>query len=523
VVDTAVREGEVLINIVQLDMPKIRMYVQNLRKSEVITSGTMSDLKARLIKELSSNNLVALHDFLSWFDKFYYFHTLQSDSENEERSILLKYVMWAQKAKKVYRNYLRAAFSRGDQTLPRWVYIIFKLGRYGVAAKALVQTASELPQLFNPISVEALNAPPKSRFTLQDTDLPLTCVLRRLGEIKPDEMVPRLASIWNHHDAETYFRKSCSVDLTTHAELQMISFYDHNPQLMPRLRFIGVSKKACYLCLQFLTAHPEAFSVSSCHQKIYLSWIPPPATTAKIYKGYKAITTDMSKKMEAIARQDLITRFGLRRYPVPADSTAGVSLSGLTESKSLEVTASEDLDYIEIDPVGFTDNEGLPDTGPSRYAAPDKVTDSSTSTRSVSPAYSIPSSQKIGAGEANFRRSGPEIPWQINQASLSSMVFYFPYLRGDRQDIIMLGTVLDPHTSSPSWSKLLELLNQDLSFGPVFRDSDFMIVNDQIRVHNERQFVACVQYLFNSRVSNSEVKICDESSIPQTTKRQNES
>ena len=57
----------------------------------------------------------------------------------------------------------------------------------------------------------------------------------------------------------------------------------------------------------------------------------PPAAGSSIYKRYKAIATELSKVMEATARQDLEGRLGCLQRHVPADSTAGVSLSGLTE------------------------------------------------------------------------------------------------------------------------------------------------------------------------------------------------
>ena len=47
------------------------------------------------------------------------------------------------------------------------------------------------------------------------------------------------------------------------------------------------------------------------------------------------MTAELSKIMEAAAKQDLKGRLGSPRKQAPADSSAGVSLSGLTET-SLE-------------------------------------------------------------------------------------------------------------------------------------------------------------------------------------------
>jgi hypothetical protein len=503
--DSSNRETEVLLKIIRLDITKIRQYVQDLRRAESLYKETIPALESRLRKALPHSTLPLIQHFLDWFGHIFSIQDLPTEPEPD---VLLGYIRWAQKAKNLYLNLLTAAFSIGDQSLPRWVCVVFKLGRYGIAAKALVQIASEIPALFNPMVVEPIPAPRKVRFTIRD-EMALTCVLRRVPEIRAEETIPRLASIWNTEDAEAFFRRSCSVDLVAHAELQMINFYDHNPQQKPRLKFIGVSKKTCYLCSVFLAAHPEAFCVSSCHQKLYLSWIPPPAANPKVYKKYKAITVDMSKRMEAIARQDLVGRLGLRRYPVPADSTAGVSLSGLTESRSLEDTVIGVRNEIE--------NTG----GESHFTSQAGVTDSHILSRSIETVNltpQIPEPQPASISQMDLSSSRRQFPRPDCQLSISSMVFHFKH-QGDekRQDIIMAGSILDPYTHSPSWSKLVELLNPVDGFGLTFRDSDVLIVNDHIHVRNERQLIACLQYLLNSGVLNSEVTICDGGSTPQSS------
>lgn len=112
--------------------------------------------------------------------------------------------------------------------------------------------------------------------------------------------------------------------------MQLLNFYDNNPERRPPFRFIGVSKKSCFLCQGFLIRHPQSFNIASCHQKLYLNWRPLPAADRTVYRQYKTIITDLSKAMESIAKQELQHRLGLRR-PVPPDSTASVSASGLSQ------------------------------------------------------------------------------------------------------------------------------------------------------------------------------------------------
>jgi len=70
-------------------------------------------------------------------------------------------------------------------------------------------------------------------------------------------------------DPEKEFRKVCRVDLTLYAEMQLIVFYAANRSLCPQMLFIGRSKKACFLCYEYLLQHPLGLRVSACHQKIY--------------------------------------------------------------------------------------------------------------------------------------------------------------------------------------------------------------------------------------------------------------
>lgn len=132
-----------------------------------------------------------------------------------------------------------------------------------------------------------------------------------------------------------------SLTLPVHAEIQIINFYDHYQERGPALRFIGVSKKSCFLCHRFLSSHPHSFGVSSCHQKLYLAWRPPPTPSSSVCKQYKAIISELSKVMEAVAKQELQSRLGSRR-PVPLDSSIEISLTGLTKFPAVPGFFQED-------------------------------------------------------------------------------------------------------------------------------------------------------------------------------------
>jgi hypothetical protein len=334
--------------------------------------------------------------------------------------------------------------------------------------------------------VEPIIPPPKKQFTLPEEDMPLTCVLRKVIGGRVEEFIPRLAQIWNTTDAETHFRTACSLDPVGHAEMQAVNFYDHNQEWTPKFRFIEVSKKSCYLCHQFLIAHPGRYCVSSCHQKLYPSSIPPPATESKVYKRCKTITTDLIR---------------CNAQTVPADSTAGVSLSGLTEIGSQVIVRGR------VDPVMSGDLAMY--TVPQSPSHPIEV--ASLTPTNLKMDIAVPSESRFPDSTGLPSENGPP-------GSISAMASHFTRSSdASKQDIIKVSDVFDCSTNYPSWAKLVEFLKIDDGFGIDFKGSrEFLVINNQIRVTNERQFVASVQYLHNAGILNAEAFFCtmDEVAIP---------
>ncbi|KAK0103055.1 hypothetical protein ONS96_005666 [Cadophora gregata f. sp. sojae] len=494
-VDPSELERAVLLKIIQLDIVKIRDYMKRLKTSHNFFDVQILEVQSRLVDIASEATSPSIQNFLDWFEQLFSIRNLPNELTP---TVLLGYIVWAQKAKRAYYKYLSLAFAGPNGCLPRWVKVLFKLGRYGIAAKAFVQTSINFPALFDSMIVEAVSAPPRVYYALQDDKKPLDRVLRRVPEVRVEDAIPRLSSIWSTNNPETTFRDSCPEMLVTHAEIQLISFYDHNPTLRPHVRFIGVSKKSCYLCWRFLQTHPSGFYVSSCHQKLYPSWIPAPSTDLQVYKKYKQITLDMSVMMEKIAREELIGRLGLKRL-MPADSTAGVSLSGLTELGKTGIPDCAGRGGVKID---FASASG--DAAPERHEALADIESPSNNSR-----YSSASDLTSTCTRQNSLETE-------SGKSISSMVFRFKDQRDQKkQDIITIDSIVNPDTQLPSWSKLLDLLNSEDSFGLVFRDSDFLFVNNSIRIRNERQFLACLQWLLNEGVWNAEAMICDSCVSPQ--------
>jgi hypothetical protein len=390
----------------------------------------------------------------------------------------------AQDARRDYSAILQAASATQTGCLPHWVSLILKLGRYGVASRAMVQLVLEFPSLFNPMVVEAIPAPPKVPFVAEGPGL--ESVLRRAVAGREAEYTSRLARIWGSEDPEAQFRAACPSTLTVHAEIQLACFYDRNPEYRP-FRFIGVSKKSCYLCYKFLALHLGSFNVSSCHQKLYLSWKFPPTDTRQVRSRYNSISREISQVMEGAVQKDLQQRLGTARRPVPADSSAGISLTGLTEHSA---------------------ENGLPSGVVGRCGKRLKRKVSATTTflggaRLYPSSVGKMQSKDVGTSQSTATNFEPSAP-------ISEIVILFTRA-GDpaRQDIIQVGDILDQCTQLPSWAKLVDILKAGGKFGLAFKEeSEYIIINGQINVHEERQFLACLQYLRNANRLNAEAAVC---------------
>lgn len=335
-------EVVILDKIIHLTKLRIQHYVKSLRKAN-IPDYDEQDLRSMLSLAMPQSKADAIQAFIDWFGRL---SNLRASVDETNSENLLTWIRWAEKARPCYLKALKVVVCGAEKCFPRWMSYVFKLGRYSVAARILVKTAVEIPEMFATISVQPVSAPRSVPFAISPNEKPLLSVLRRLPEITADQTLDNLARIWSTNDPEQLFSNTCESDLVVHAELQIVSFYEENRHLMPLSRFIGVSKKSCYMCSTFLAYHPAGFSASACHQKLYLS-LPPTSTSPKVYKRFKELTTQICVRLETIAKEELNERFGLKRDYSPADSTAGVTFPGSINTDSWESVSFRDHAELE--------------------------------------------------------------------------------------------------------------------------------------------------------------------------------
>jgi hypothetical protein len=291
---------------------------------ERLCTQSVRDIVARAIEAMRGDSIFRRETEGSGFERWIgNLPTITSLSVDAGPQSLVHHIIWASRARWEYEEKLTLLLSKVLPETPLWVTTIYKLGRYYAATRAMVKFALRRPEVFQSIRIELVNSPGQHPFVLKNNGA-LTDLLVKLGRADKDDIKAELGRIWfaNNHkapfhvDAEGYFRKRCSQKLALHAEIQLITFYDHYPQLRPRVKFMGTSKKSCYLCQKFLSLHWFKMAVSASHQKLWPSWMPPSEGI------YRDILWKIKRDMEKSAAQELQGQLGHRR-PANLDSTAG--------------------------------------------------------------------------------------------------------------------------------------------------------------------------------------------------------
>lgn len=315
-------EPDILYKIISLNHDKIWYLLEKICRPDI--RATIDDAINELDKEGAALDDAVEANFQHWFRNLPKLAHLGLDSGFAD---LIPHIKWASQARWVFAEQLENFLGSADGELPPWLKHIYKLGRYYAATKAMLKLAMKDAAVFTAIRVEPVEAPEQESFSMGNQETPLLTALKKITTTDPEELMMKLGQTWLTTDPESRLRRACSqMTLTVHAEMQLLSFYDHNTDLTPRLLFMGTSKKACYLCHEFMSRHPLSIGVSASHQKLYPSWMPAPCSAA-VRKKHKVLLWEFSRHLEETTARDLETRLGTPQRPFNMDSTAGPSLT----------------------------------------------------------------------------------------------------------------------------------------------------------------------------------------------------
>ncbi|KAF5660724.1 hypothetical protein FDENT_13684 [Fusarium denticulatum] len=326
-------ENEVLQLVAELDKGRILPIAERIEKRGIrqFLQKAQSGVQYRQLQS---------EKFKTWFESCP-FTASTSRIQNWTCATTVKLIHWASEARWQYAEQLRTLLKLDESQSQAWLDHLHKVARYHSAIKSMVKFAVKEPGMFVEIGIRPINAPDPRRFKLPNGEAPLLAIVERLLGKDTNSTMEKLEKHLGTPLVESRLRRACPSNLTLHAEMQMVVFYEGKPGLAPHLRLIGTSKKACFLCDKYLRHHPLRLQASACHQKIYPSWMPPP------YYNVPGNSADLpfinlSRDIEKLTRQDLKAALTAPPRPPNYDSTAGPSLTLTatipTELRSLQNT-----------------------------------------------------------------------------------------------------------------------------------------------------------------------------------------
>lgn len=134
-----------------------------------------------------------------------------------------------------------------------------------------------------------------------------------------------------------------------HCEMQLVVFYQENPHLQLRSRYIGCNKLACYLCYNFITSHGQ-FRVKGCHQGLHSLWTVPLTIVFDTHEqagqfslALRQLANSLEKKVDKIRKASKLQW----KYRTNHESTANlsrISLQWPTMTGTISKTSTDPVD-----------------------------------------------------------------------------------------------------------------------------------------------------------------------------------
>ena len=318
---SAQAEPEILRLVVELDRDRILSMAERVAKSGI--QDFLRETHAKLLAGQVNTETWEKSGLKLWLERCPF---TAANPENWSPATTALLIVWASQTRWDYSEQLQSLLGLDHTQKPPWLESLHKIARYRSAIKSMIKLAAKQPEAFAGIQIQQIKAPISRPFSLFTEKAPLRAALKNLIKEDSGTIVDKLEKHLDTRDVDAQLRRACRVNLTLHAEMQLIVFYEGNPALAPRIPFIGTSKKACFLCYEYLLLHPLKLQVSACHQKVYPSWMPPPYYPIS-RRSRSMPFVKLAKKIEKLTKQELNTALTAPRRPRNQDSTAGPSLT----------------------------------------------------------------------------------------------------------------------------------------------------------------------------------------------------
>ena len=204
-----------------------------------------------------------------------------------------------------------------------------------------------------------------------------------------------------------------------HAEIQLLVHYEMNPTNRPR--FIGASKKPCFLCYSFIRAH-ATYSVCQSHGEVFVQWTVPDEdyfntrTRTELTSALKCTAGNIEQALEKSKKAgprhlylhplQTVSKLLLNMSRSASTSTVGTRVSLLPDNSRVAINASP-LSFEEVLPALQSGSlESIHNTGTDETALPRTITPKRLSN---SRGLSLTASHKSPNYECRISSHGAEV------------------------------------------------------------------------------------------------------------------
>jgi hypothetical protein len=214
---------------------------------------------------------------------------------------------------------------------------IGKLGKHLAITKRMVKTSIRDRTLFSGFEVKLLDTPKTQVRMLVAKNTTLKAIFGRMftDSAEKDELLDSLKTIGDALRLDERLKENRIINTWVHAELLLVDhFHTGDLRFVDGDKYVGCSKPACFLCFQYISAHPGGFTLPATHQKLYTGWRHPDIiedpngrgdsrSLERLVKCREKITNDMVQKI----RTHLIAqiRTGVVQRKSHPDSSTGIS------------------------------------------------------------------------------------------------------------------------------------------------------------------------------------------------------
>jgi len=214
-------------------------------------------------------------------------------------------------------------------------YFIGRIGSHLKAARVLVKAGRHYPQLFVGYSIEIATqhlefTPPSYRgkssingiINRMVTD-PQACQYYQKELQSQDE---KFHLLLEKRSRDEY--QNPKFKLRIHAEVILLDLFRRQKlRFWDGIRYIGVSKPACFLCYRYFRAHPLQVQTSGCSNNLYIQWQPPyvQEDLPTLVKEQEDILNTMIRGIRLFVLDKIVPEYqGIKAHP---DSTTGLGTS----------------------------------------------------------------------------------------------------------------------------------------------------------------------------------------------------